>query len=277
MARRYRRSRLKRRLRRMTYRKRFSSFKRTFGTRKRRIGRIAPVSNRKKVKGFKTRVSYKTETKRVTYGTSGQAIRNFTNWDAQLALGNINNASLLWSNNGNDNGGTAFFTAPVQGDNENEVTGVKYVMKYVEINFLLMPAYLVPTVYNDAIRLILVKERNANTVINTAGTAALAFFQFARFITPLRTKTWDVQMDRIIPYTTGLTQNQAAPNANYHTLGPKPIRMRMIVPMRKSLRVPAAATNTSFPLRFYLYAFTKDMDQYWYISDLSAVYYYVDP
>lgn len=214
--------------------------------------------------------------KRVIYASAFQVqIRNLTNWDTGLVGGN-DRTSLIWSNNGIDAGGFRWYPSPQAGSADNQMEGTKYCSLYAELSFIMYPLPNANNQFSDSIRFILFKERQKDILITGAGGGAPVILQFTQFTAPIRTKIWDVQMDKIITYTTGLTTNAAAGTNNHTTIGPKPIRMRLIIPLKHKMTGPTLLQNL-FPLRMYLYAFTDRTDQTWTIYDTSCVYYYRDP
>lgn len=216
--------------------------------------------------------------KRVIYANTAATvtIRDIATWDAQLAGASNTNSSLIWTNNGTDANGFRWYPSPQAGSAENQMEGTRYVMIYAEIAFILYPLANVNTQWADSIRIILIKERQKDQPITGAGNGALAILQFTSFVAPIRTKVWDVQYDKTISYTTGLTTNLAVANSNHTSMAPRPIRYRMIVPLKQKLSGPNLL-NSQFPLRMYLYAFTDRTDATWSMKDVSVVYYYRDP
>lgn len=275
MVRRFRRS-MKRKLRRLFRRTRRSAFKRTFGTRKHRIPKVKPVSLRRKVKGIKKRLNNRPEMKRTVYVGQQTAIRTMANWDAGLANG-ILNTSLIWANNFNDAGITPWFPQPGQGPAENQMIGTKYNLKYAELTFILEPMLNQPTGFVDSIRLILIKERQSRQIITGPGAGAPTILRFTNFHAPVDTKKWDVQYDKIFPYTTGITTTAVPVGNVFNSLVPKPKIFRFIIPLKETLEYALPAINTPFTNSMYLFAFTHTQDNYWFIRPASCIYYYRDP
>lgn len=219
----------------------------------------------------------KPEMKRVIYANTAATvtIRNLANLDAQLVAGNTN-ASLIWTNNGTDTGGFRWFPSPQAGSAENQMEGTRYVMIYAEVSFILYPLANSNTEWADSIRIILVKERQKDIPLTGATNGIISVLQFVSFVAPIRSKVWDIQYDKTITYTTGLTTNNAAGTNNHTSTAPRPIRYRMIIPLKTKLTGPNLLNNL-FPLRLYLYAFTDRTDSTWTMRDVSAIYYYRDP
>lgn len=215
--------------------------------------------------------------KRTSYAGQVVNIRSLTAADTAWVGGSVT-ASMIWRNNGVDSGGFNWFPVPAQGNGENNIAGIKFNLRYVEVIFVLYPLVNPSTSFTDYIRIMLLKERNAGTIFTGAGAGAPVFLQFTQANAPLRTKTWDVQMDKIIPYTTGLTSNAAILTNNTTSMAPKPIKMRLIIPLRHSCQLELnGATQYAFPLSMYLMAFTDRTDNYWRSDSIAAIYYFRDP
>lgn len=251
---------------------RVKKFRSKFG-RKRKIRKVIPISSRAKVKGWKTRIRTKKEVKRTTSFQANFILRNKVNFDAQLVLSNAN-VNLVWSNNGTAPIGN-WFVPPVAGVNENQAEGTKYNIKYCELMFgLSQIGNINPTIPHDYIRLILVKERQPTTVVLGVNGGLGAILQTSDFFSPIKTKVWDVQFDKIYPRNTGYTYGVPASTVSIQNHMDHPMRFRFIIPLKHSMIIRADAQQ--FPLRIYFWAFNFLTDQLFAITDYEFVYYYTD-
>lgn len=234
--------------------------------RKRYTRKIRPISGRQKAKGWKTRINNRPETKSVPYLGQKVDIPNFVNMNGNPNLG------VIWKLNGTDTAGNRFYPSPTQGTGNTNVEGLKYNLRYCELTFLLNPYNLVPADFTGHLRIILIKERQANKPF----VNAVSFLANAIFMSPVNTKEWDLQMDKVIPFTTGLTSNNVTGTSNFTSIMPKPMKFRILIPLRHSFTVTNA--NNQFPLNMYLIMFTDIVDRYWTnAASTSCVYYFRDP
>lgn len=208
--------------------------------------------------------------KRITGLQTAMSIRNYTALDAALALGNYN-TSCIWSNNGAAPVGN-WFIPPAQGDGENQVQGTKYNLKYCELIFGLFPAVsITPAVQGDFLRIFLIRERQANQAI----TGLADIMQTSDFMSPIRTKSWDVQFDRIYCLKTGLSYGIAGgPNSVVNDM-PSPMKFRFIIPLKHTMLLQNV--NAQFPLHMYMYAMLYATDRWLTTTTYTYTYYFQDP
>lgn len=193
----------------------------------------------------------------------------------QIAFtGGADTTGLIWSNAGTK-GGVQWFLPPTTGTGENQVDGTKYNMKYAELTFGLSPdVAVVPAEHGDYLRIILIKERQPPQDITGAGLGWSVILNSNNFFSPVDTKRWDCQYDKIFPFTTGLVGNAAIGTPYVQSQMAHSKRFRFIIPLKKTMTV--STEDYQFPNRMYMYAWTLHTSQFWKMEDTTVVYRFTE-
>jgi len=236
------------------------------------------------VKGWKTRLNKKPETKFTTYLSPDTPA--MPNWNTGILA--------IWSTNQPDGAGNLRFTWPTNGNGGNQFEGTKWNGLYIELVFdfkiTATPANISLSSANDTFRLIMVRPRDRNIGPPVAANLLTANGP----IFPVNSKLWDIHLDRTYQFTTGLTStrttgfirapvNPSPDNAvdevttGVTTIGPRSKRFRMIIPMKHTFSVVAPNAADVLPYPIYLLGYMRTNNAIWSIVDLCSTFYFRDP
>lgn len=235
-----------------------------------KIKKVRPITGRSKIKGWKTRLNRRPETKYTTYAYANGnnvffPIRNWTSIGQGAVMTRIFSCNTL------DDQGVGMIQHPRQGDAGGNIDGIKYNSLYAEVCF---DIYKRPDVadqnLSDMIRIFCVRQRDRAIPLDPTNI----FTVQARPNAPIAAKIVDIQMDKFYSTTTGYSPAGLA----YTSLWPKTKRFRMIIPLRHTMNLqPNINTANAFPLDISIFAFSLGTDNVWVVSNLNVTYYFRDP